>query len=129
VVGLEVRHVPLEQVQVAVDGISQAQLLDQEMDGTDAPAVQALRLVPDLVVDVAVAEHASALLGPLLVAEAAAYLSLHLKYLPVRGEGNLVTSPFPRKCRGISSFFMRPSRQEAGDTLVLGLAGGPGGRQ
>src|SRR3954451_19806094 len=34
----------------------------------------------------------------------------------------LLTSPFPCKARGISSFFMRPSRRDAGDTLVQGLA-------
>src|SRR5262249_45501291 len=133
VVGLEVRHVPLEQVQVAVDGIGQAQLLHQQVDGADTAAVQPLGLVTDLVVDVAVPEHALTLLGPLLFAQAAldaalaiaqapAYLGCHLKYLPARGEGCFVTSPLPRKCRGISSFFMRPSRPGPGDTLVQGLA-------
>jgi hypothetical protein len=61
---------PLEQVEVAVDGIGQAHPPDQEMEGAKATAVQALRFVADLYVDVAVAEHASALLGPLLFAEA-----------------------------------------------------------
>ena len=65
-VGLEVGHVPFQQVQIAVDGIGQVQLLDEEVDGAQATAVQSLRLVPHLVVEVAVAEHALALLGPLL---------------------------------------------------------------
>src|SRR5947209_7183029 len=38
------------------------------------------------------------------------------------GRAAVVTSPFPRKCRGISSLFTRPTRRGAGDTLVLGLA-------
>src|SRR5438477_2819985 len=70
VVGLEVRHVPLEQVQVAVDGIGQVQLLHQEVDGAEAATMQPLRLVPHLVMEVAVTEHALALLGPLLFAQA-----------------------------------------------------------
>jgi hypothetical protein len=37
--------VPLEQVQVAVDGIGQVQPLHQEVDGAEAAAVQPLRFV------------------------------------------------------------------------------------
>ena len=33
----------------------------------------------------------------------------------------VVTSPFPQKCRGISSFLMLAGLPEAGDTLVQGL--------
>jgi hypothetical protein len=58
-------------------------------------------------VDVAIPEHASALLGPFLFAQAVldatlaipkavAYLDFHLKYLLVWGDGCFVTSPFPR---------------------------------
>ena len=92
VVGLEVGQVAFEQVQVAVDGVSQAELPHQEVEGAEAAAVEAAGLVADLVVDVAVAEHAAALLLPLLlaespldaalaIAEAPAYLGLHWKYL------------------------------------------------
>ena len=112
---------------------TQAQLLHQQVDGTDTAAVQPLSLVTDLVVEVAVAEHAAALLWPLLraeaaldaalaIAEAPAYLGFHLKYLHVRGRAALVTSPFPYKRRGISRFFTRPNLRGAGDTLVQGLA-------
>src|SRR5581483_5331170 len=41
VVGLEVGQVALEQVQVAVDGVGQAQLPDQEVEGTEATGVEA----------------------------------------------------------------------------------------
>src|SRR2546423_6037414 len=124
---------PLEQVQVAVDGIGQVQLLHQEVDGVEAATMQLLRFVPHLVVEVAVAEHAPALLGPLLFAqasldaalailEASSYLGFHLKYLHGQGRATFVTNSFPCKCRGISSFFTRPSLRKAGDTLVHGLA-------
>jgi len=140
VVGLEVRHVPLEQVQVAVNGIGQVQLPHQQVQGADAAAVQPLRLVADLVVDVVIPEHALALLGPLLFAQAAldaalaitetpSYLGFHLKYLPVQGDGCRCHSPFPRKGRGISSFFHAPEPPNGGDTLVLGLVVQRAGRQ
>ena len=44
-------------VQVAVDGIGQAQALDEEVEGAEAAAVQAVGLVAQFVVDVAVAEQ------------------------------------------------------------------------
>src|SRR3954469_20863503 len=100
--------------------------------------MQSLRIVPHLVVEVAVAEHAPALLGPLLFAqasldaalailEASSYLGFHLKYLRMQGRATLVTNSFPCKCRGISSFFTRPSLRKAGDTLVHGLVRIPRG--
>jgi hypothetical protein len=84
------------------------------MDGAEAAAVQSLRLVPHLVMDVAVAEQAPALLGPLFFAQASldaalaipespSYLSFHLKYLQGQGRATVVTNSFPCKCRGISS--------------------------
>src|SRR5436305_9433620 len=94
--------------------------------------MQPLRLVPHLVVKVAVTEQAPALLGPLLFAkasldaalailEAPSYLGFHLKYLQGQGRATFVTNSFPCKCRGISSFFTRPSLRKPRDTLVQGL--------
>jgi hypothetical protein len=65
VVGLEVWQVALEQVKFAVDGVGQAELPHQELQGAQAAGVQAVGLVADLIVDVVVAEQAAALLRPL----------------------------------------------------------------
>jgi len=103
-VGLEVGQMAFEQVQVAVDGVGQAQPLDEELEGAEAAGVQALGLVAEFVVDVAVAEEAAVLLGPLLgaeavsdtalaIAEPAAYLGVHLKYLHARGKGTRDHTP------------------------------------
>ena len=56
VAGLEVRQVALEETQFAVDGVGQAELPHQELEGAEAARVQAAGLVADLVVDVVVAE-------------------------------------------------------------------------
>src|SRR5262249_31836939 len=104
VVGLEVGQVALEQVQLPVDGVGQAEALDEELAGAEAAGVQAAGLVADLVVDVVVAEQAAALLRPLpraqapadaalAIAEALAYPGVHLKYLPARGKGERGHTP------------------------------------
>jgi hypothetical protein len=75
-----------------------------------------LGLVAEVVVNVLVLEHPSALHGPLLllqpalhaalaIAQLFPYSGVHLKYLLGRGKGGLATNPFPSKSRGISSFF------------------------
>jgi len=98
VAGLEVRQVALEETQFAVDGVGQAELSHQEMEGAEAAGVQTAGLVADLVVDVGVAEQAAALLRPLPRAQPApdaalaivqppAYCGLHGNYLPAWGEG------------------------------------------
>src|SRR5262249_23939024 len=98
-VGLEVREVAFEQVQVPVEGVGQAQLPYQQLKGTEAAAAQALSLVAHLVVDSGVTEHGAALFLPLpltqaalqaalAIAETAAYLGVHLKYLHVQRKGS-----------------------------------------
>jgi hypothetical protein len=56
-------------MQFAVDGIGQAKLPHQELDGAEAVGVEAAGLVADLVVDVGIAEQAAALLRPLPLAQ------------------------------------------------------------
>src|SRR5262249_31551527 len=65
VVGFEVGQVTLEQVQLTVDGVGQAQLPDQDVQGAEAAGMQAAVLVANLVMDVVVAEQAAVLFGPL----------------------------------------------------------------
>jgi hypothetical protein len=69
VVGFEVGQVTLEQVQLTVDGVGQAQLPDQDVQGAEAAGMQAAVLVANLVMDVVVAEQAAVLFGPLPLAE------------------------------------------------------------
>ena len=51
-IGLVVGQVEFEQVQAAVDGLDQADLASQSVEGTDAAAAQAAGAVGDLVVEV-----------------------------------------------------------------------------
>ena len=85
-------------MQFAVDGVGQAELPHQELEGAEAAGVEAPGLLADLVVDVGVAEQAAALLRPLpraqpppdaapAIAQAPPYLVLHYKHLPARGAG------------------------------------------
>jgi hypothetical protein len=98
VVGLEVGQMALEQAQLPVDGLGQAEALDKELASAEAAGVQAAALVANLVVDVAVPEHPLALFLPLPLAQATAdaalaiaeppvYLGVHLSYLHERGKG------------------------------------------
>src|SRR5262249_52907477 len=116
VVGLEVGQVPLEQVQVAVEGVGQAEALHEELAGAEAAGVQAAGLVAEVVVDVAVAEHPAALLGPVPVAQAAAdaalaiaesplYRDVHLKYLRAGGRGNCLGTPISPRMPRYFKFF------------------------
>ena len=106
VVGLGVGQMLLEQVQVAVQGSGQAEALHQQAAGPEAAAVQTVRLVPDLVVDIVVTEQAAVLLGPwlaaqvalntaLAIAESLAYVGVHLKYLRAGGKGDRRHKPIP----------------------------------
>jgi hypothetical protein len=92
VVGLVVGEVELQQVQVAVDGVDEADLTGQGMNGADAAAADAAGPVGDLVVDVRGGEHGAvtrlggglveaALDAALAVSQLASYLGLHLKSL------------------------------------------------
>jgi hypothetical protein len=109
VAGLEVGQVALQQVQVAVNGVGQAQLPHQQVEGAGAAAAQAADLVTDLVVDVVVAEQAPMLLLPLLfagppsgaalaVAGSPSYLVLHCKHPPAWGGAVVVTGTSLQRC-------------------------------
>ena len=63
-VGLEVGQVALEEVQVLIHGVGQAQLLHQPVEGAEAATVQAARLLAQVIVDVLVREHALPLRRP-----------------------------------------------------------------
>jgi hypothetical protein len=92
VVGLMVGEVELEQVEVAVDGVDEADLARQGVKGTDAAAADAAGAVGDLVVDVTGGEHRTLAVGhiglveaardaPLAVGQLLAYLRFHSKSL------------------------------------------------
>ena len=57
VIGLVVGQVDLEQVQAAVDGVDEAELAGQQVDGADAAVADAAAALGDFVVDVAGGEH------------------------------------------------------------------------
>src|SRR5262249_59565184 len=84
--------------------------------GAEAAGVQAAGLVAEVVVDVAVAEHPAALLGPVPVAQAAAdaalaiaesplYRDVHLKYLRAGGRGNCLGTPISPRMPRYFKFF------------------------
>jgi len=52
VVRFVIWQVVLEQVESFVDGLGQAEFLDQEMDGADAAAGEGVGLVSDVVMDI-----------------------------------------------------------------------------
>jgi hypothetical protein len=82
--------------------------------------------------DVVVSEHALPLLGPLLFAQAvlnpalalaelSSYLSFHLKYLLVRGDGQDRRKPIAPQTPRYFKFFHAPKLRGPGETLVQGL--------
>src|SRR5271166_2676820 len=104
--------------QLLVDGRSEAEALDQQLESRQTATVQALRLGTDLSVDIRGAEHGAGLLGPiprlkpaldatLAVAEATTYRGVHLKYLADQGRRTVCYPSKPLKTWGVSSFFAR----------------------
>src|SRR5262249_49371567 len=102
----------------------------QEVEGAQAAAAQALGLGADLVVDVAVAEHALALLPPLPLAQAAlqaalaiaepsAYVGVHLKYLHVPSEGCLGQKPISSQMPRYFKFFHASKPPKGGGHACL----------
>ena len=92
VIGFVIRQMDLEQVQAAVDGVDQAELPGQEVDGADAAVGDAAAAVADFVVDVAGGEHGSGAVAEVGLVEASldpalaagqflAYLGVHSKSL------------------------------------------------
>jgi hypothetical protein len=104
----------LEQVEPLVDGIVQAELADEGVDGADAPVGDAVGSPGDLVMDVAGSEDGAVTIGEsggikaLLEAALAGgefllYRSVHSKSLRFWLQGDVRYSIEPRKRQGISS--------------------------
>jgi hypothetical protein len=92
VVGLVVGEVELEQVQVPIEGVDEADLAGEGVEGADTAAADAPGAVGDLVVDVAGGEHGAAAVrdagfveaafeAALAVGQLLAYLGFHSKSL------------------------------------------------
>jgi hypothetical protein len=96
VIGLVVGQVELEEDQAPVDGVDEAELAGQGVNGTDAPVGDAAVAVADLETDVGGGEHRAlaavevgwgkaALGAALALGQLAAYLGFHSKFLAWRG--------------------------------------------
>jgi hypothetical protein len=121
-VGFMVREVKLEQVQVAVDGRDQTDLLGQGMQDAQAAAGDATGTIGDLIVDVGGGEHrpmAAAVVGfiqaaldaSLAMAQLLAYSSFHLKSLWGVGESWSYLTMKPWKTpRGFKFFQNSPPK-------------------
>ena len=90
VIGLVIGQMNLEQVQLVIDGIDQADLAGQDVKGADAAMGQSAAALGDLVVDVGRGEHGpvhstqtrfveAALDSALAVCQLAAYVGVHSK--------------------------------------------------
>ena len=64
VVGFVIGQMPLEEVEVAVDVVDQADLLSQQEDGADAAGTEALDAIGEFVVDVGGGHHGPGRSGP-----------------------------------------------------------------
>jgi hypothetical protein len=100
VIGLVVRQVDLEQVQAAVEGLGEAELAHQEVNGTNAPVADAPAAVADFIRDVAGSEHGlgraaavarveAFLNPPLATGQLVAYRGVHSKSFRDRGDERL----------------------------------------
>jgi hypothetical protein len=133
VIGFVVGQMDLEQVQLFVDGIGEANAPRQKMDGADAAVSQAARAVSDLVLDVAGSEHRLVQVAELLFIESAfnsalavgqllVYLGIHSKSLSVRFDVGVDTSSDVAESQRISSFFSYFPRRRMASSLDQGLA-------
>ena len=130
-IGLMKGEVKGEQVQAAIDGVDEADLSGQGMDGADAAASEAAGAFGDLVVNVAGREHGPVARGPLGAVEpsldAALRRSSCRRFLvsleiPLGRVGLLAYQPSnPAKSRGISLFSRRCPTKSLETTLVQGL--------
>src|SRR3984957_16852367 len=114
-VRLVVGHVNLEQVQVLVDGIDEADPLGEQMKSADAAVGDAAAAVGDVIVDVGRGEGGpadvaepflveTAFDSALAVAQLLVYLGVHSKSLSVGGDGCSLQHQTPQNSQGISSF-------------------------
>ena len=114
VIGLMVRTMDLQQMQVTVDGIDEADLAGQLMDQSNASNADGTHLVGEFHADVRCCEH-----GPTLIFSASRqplldsllgfpqtflYTGLHSKSSVSSGSWVLLTTIRPRKTRMVSSF-------------------------
>ena len=134
VVGLVVGQVELEQVQALVDGVDEAELAGQGVDGADAAVGDAAGAVGDLVVDVGGGEHGSGAAAEVGFVEAAfdaalavgqppSYDGIHSKSLVGPGVRERVHLLKPRKTPRDFEFFANfPPAGPRRTMLVQGLA-------
>jgi hypothetical protein len=129
VVGLVVGEVEREQVEAAVDGVDEADLVCQGVQGSNAAAAEAAGAVGDLVVDVPGSEHRTLAVEDVGFAEAAgdaalavgqllAYLSFHSKSLWAWTGDMACTTMKPQKSPGDFDFFRILARRETETSLV-----------
>jgi hypothetical protein len=115
VIGFVVGQMDLEQVQLIVDGIDEADPSRQQMDGADAAVRQAACAIGDLVMNVGGSEHGmvqvaepffveSAFNSALAVGQLLMYLGIHSKSLSVRVMVVLLPHQTPQKAKGFRVF-------------------------
>jgi hypothetical protein len=118
-----------EQVEAAVDGVDEADLVCQGVQGADTAAAEAAGAVGDLVVEVPGSEHRTAAVEDVSFVEAAcdaslavgqllAYLGFHSKSLWAWTGGMGCTTMKPQKSPGDFDFFRILARQQAETSLV-----------
>jgi hypothetical protein len=114
-VGLVVRLMEEEQVQVLVDGIDEADALGQQVKRADAAVADAMNAVGDFIVDVGRGEGGPAGVAKpflvessfdsvLAVLQELVYLGIHSKSLSAGGDGCSLQHQTPQNSQGISSF-------------------------
>jgi hypothetical protein len=96
-IGFVVKHVNLEEMEFAIDGVDEADALGEEMKGADAAVTDAVHAVGDFVVDVAGGEDGPmaaagfgfvepALDTALVSVQSMSYLGIHSKSLSAGGD-------------------------------------------
>ena len=129
VVALVIRQVNLQQVQAAVDRLSQTELADQEHDRAQAAVAHAARPLGHLEADVAAGQHRPRTITQLPLVEppldpplggtqSTLYLGLHSKSLLGEWVDGLDQSSNPANHRRISSFLRPPRANALGVRLV-----------
>ena len=118
----------LEQVEPVVDGLSEAELADEDLDGADAAAGDRPGLGGDILMDVGGGEDRVRRGGgdgpvesladlPLAGGVVSMWNRLHSKSPRSWAMGSVWVDPMCRKRREISSFFPPSTRSQTGTTL------------
>jgi hypothetical protein len=122
----------LKEMQTLIDGVDQAELAGQDVNGADAAVGNALAAVAEFVMDVARGEHGLVALvelgfveapgdAALAVGQFFGYSRFHSKSLAVSGVGKGCYSSNTGKTRKDFEFFMKSRRGGLRTSLVLGL--------